>query len=77
MTHVELRHYFHCDRHGSVHVDTLIDGELWQHHVRATAHWRELVENNSLVPDLDCDCDLLVGQVLERDGRIWKHPQFV
>ena len=76
-----MRHYFHLDEAGNVHVDTLIDGERWQHHVHTEAGfavWSELLERCELfgLPDGECDCDLAVGQVLEHDGRIWNHPRF-
>jgi hypothetical protein len=77
-----MRHYFRSDHLENVHVDTLIDNERWQHHVHSSAEfvqWRGLMADSLLVPlpDEDCGCDLAVGQVLEHDGRIWNHPQFV
>lgn len=77
-----MNHRFHRDRQGNIHVDTLIDGERWQHHVHSAADfelWRGLVAENLLtaLSSEDCDCNLAVGQVLEHNGRIWNHPQFV
>src|ERR1700757_410050 len=77
-----MDHYFRRDGKGNVHVDTLINGERWQHHVHSEAAfvgWSALMADSELIrlPDQECDCDLLVGQVLEHDGRIWNHPQFI
>lgn len=77
-----LRHYFRRDDSGNIHVDTLIDGERWQHHVHSEADfacWCELMAQSEFIhlPDEHCECDLAVGQVIEQDGRIWNHPQFV
>lgn len=76
-----MKRCFRRDRRGSIHVDTLIDGERWQHHVHsgtAFARWSELMDGSDLIclSDQDCACDLAIGQVLEHDGRIWNHPQF-
>ena len=76
-----MRHYFHRDDSGNVHVDTMLDGERWQHHVHSEADfacWTALMADSEFVrlPDEECECDLTVGQVLEHDGRIWNHPQF-
>ena len=78
----EAHHSFYCDGKGNVHVDTFINGERWQHHVHsadAFAGWSGLMVESELIglPDRDCACDLVPGQVLEHDGRIWNHPQFV
>ena len=78
----EIRHYFHRDKSGNVHVDTMINGERWQHHVHSSAafvHWYELMATSTLIglEEEECRCDLVAGQVLEHDGRIWNHPQFL
>ena len=72
----QLRHYFHRDRKGNLHIDTVIDGERWQHHVHsedAFARWSELMAEGELIelPEHECACDLLPHQVLEHDGRIY------
>jgi len=69
------------DHMGNMHVDTLIDGERWQHHVHSQAaflSWSELMAGCELIrlPNGECECGLSAGQVLEHDGRIWNHPQF-
>ena len=76
-----MTHNFRRDCKGNVHVDTLIDGERWQHHVHSEAdfeYWFELMAEGVVIsmPDEECGCDLAPGQVLEHDGRIWNHPQF-
>lgn len=82
MTEFSMRHYFHCDHLGNIHVNTHIDAQRWQHHVHSSenfARWRNLMAGTLMIrlPDDECDCDLAVGQVLEHDGRIWNHPLFV
>jgi hypothetical protein len=81
MRRVQMNHRFRRDRKGNVHVDTLFGGDRWQHHVHseaAFACWFELIAGAELIslPDDECACDLVVGQVLEHDGQIWNHPQF-
>ena len=76
-----MRHYFHRDESGNVHVETVLDGERRQHHVHSEAGfavWARLLDGNELIglPNRQCTCDLAVGQVLEHDGRIWSHPRF-
>lgn len=78
-THVS--HCFRRDRKENIHVDTWIDGKRWQHHVHseaAFAGWLELMTGSEVIalPDEECECDLIVGQVLEHNGRIWNHPTF-
>ena len=63
------------DRRGNMHVDTVIEGKRWQHHVHsqaAFARWSELMAARELIklPNGECACDLSAGQVIERDGRI-------
>ena len=75
-----FRHYYHRDSMGNIHVETVINGVRWQHHVySADAGWSELMAEGELIglPDHECACDLLAGQVLEHDGRIWNHPHFI
>jgi hypothetical protein len=76
-----MRHYFHHDHSGRVHVNTLIEDERWQHHVHSEQDfegWSRLMSDGVLInlPEQQCPCDLEPGQVLEHDGRIWNHPQF-
>ena len=76
-----IRHYFHNDPVGNVHVESVLNGERWQHHVHTVpefVRWCALVPEDSLVAvNLEfCDCDLLPGQALEGNGRIWNPPQF-
>ena len=76
-----VQHYFLRDRQGNVHVDTLIDGQRWQHQVHSEAGftaWARLVEGSELIglSNRQCTCGLAVGDVLEHDGRIWDHPRF-
>jgi hypothetical protein len=75
-----MRHYFYNAPDGSVHVESALNGELWQHHVHTVPEfslWSELVSEDSLVAmgAASCTCDLAPGQVLERNGRIWNFPQ--
>jgi len=82
MKHRKIHHYFYRDDSGTVHVDTMIDGERWQHHVHSEgdfARWSDLMGGTRFIrlPDGTCACDLKPGQVLEHDGRIRNHPQFV
>lgn len=77
---IPVNHRFRRGPKGNIHVDTLVDGERWQHHVHseaAFAAWSELMAGIDLVglPDEECACDLIVGPVLESDGRIWNHPK--
>jgi len=81
MKRTTISHYFYRDESGFVHVDTMIDGELWQHHVHSEAdfaRWSDLMGGTRFfhLPDEECACDLEPGQVLEHDGRIWNHLQF-
>lgn len=81
-TRCVMRHYFHRDQTANIHVDTMLDGQRWQHHVHTEAEfacWSELMGQSEFIrlPDEECTCDLAVGQVLEHDGRIWNHPQFL
>ena len=78
----QTRHYFRRDQVGNVHVDTMLLGRQWQHHVHTEADfacWSELMADGRFIglPDEECACDLAVGQVLEHDGRIRSYPQFV
>jgi len=78
---MQIIHCFLRDRRGNIHIDTLIDGQRWQHHVHTEAGfaaWARLLEGSKLIglPNRQCACDLAVGQVLEHDGRIWNHLRF-
>ncbi|MGC2196065.1 MAG: hypothetical protein WA628_15430 [Terriglobales bacterium] len=74
-----MRHYFFYDQMGNVHVESVFNGERWQHHVHTRPEflsWCALVPEDSLVAKepAACECDLAPGQVLEGNGRIWKFP---
>jgi hypothetical protein len=76
-----MRHYFHYDSDGCVHVESLLNAERWQHHVHTVPEflrWCALVPDDSLVvrKPAPCNCDLRPGQVIERNGRIWNFPPF-
>lgn len=76
-----MRHHFHYDLDGSVHVDSILNGERWQHHVHTAqefVRWCTFVPEDSLVlrKPAPCNCDLAPGQVIEGNGRIWRFPEF-
>jgi hypothetical protein len=76
-----IRHYFHNDPAGNVHVESVLSRERRRRHVHTVSEfvrWCALVLEDSLVAvNLEfCDCDLLPGQALEGNGGIWNSPQF-
>lgn len=76
-----LRHSFYNAPDGSVHVESALNGERWQHHVHPVpefSRWSELVSEDSLVAmgPASGTCDGCPGQAVERNGRIWNFPQF-
>jgi hypothetical protein len=61
-----MRHYFYNAPDGSVHVESALNGERWQHHVHTVPEfslWSELVSEDSLVAmgPASCTCDLAPG----------------